>query len=674
MNIQVDRSRINRVIVICKGKLDSANAPMLEKAVLPIIKEKNRPIVLDLAMVNHISNVGVQVLEYLFKQANQIQYESLNKTGLLRIGNMSSDVRDLLCMKGLLLQMTHQFSYPAEVPLDESTYEELIVTIRDFFPTPVSNRVKDAYFLQLINQSLQNIDQLKTSRPFWGEKQVIDYEAVKDSKVPESISTLEDVISELSSYFNGRLNPGHPKVQQNVHPPATIASIIGQLFGAIGNANLVMDGYSQKFAEAEIEASSICANLIGYNSEKSGGIFTFSGTGTILYGAKIGIEKALPGSFSEGIQQPAKIICSNVAHYSSLSTIGWLGLGTKNLITVATDNDNSMDLKALEQIMHDLLQKGEKIACIVATMGTTDAFGIDNLEYIVRLRDELVEQYQLSYKPHIHADAVIGWAFAVFNDYDFDKNSMAFSPRTLHSLWDVRHKILSLNLADSVGIDFHKTGYTCYTSSLFLCKNFEDLSLVSRDKKSMPYLFDSGKYHPGTFTLEVSRAAGPVLSALANLKLLGKNGYRAILGHIVTMAGKLRSRIERVQYACILNDYDQGSGTLFRVYPDGVDAKSAYLEEFTHPEFAEQLVIHNEYNRKIFIALQQQVENGFGIALSLTERYRMTSYGEPIVALKSYIMSPFVDAEVMETLFSCLEEARSTVSLLDSQPDEYLVR
>ncbi|MCP4117620.1 MAG: hypothetical protein GY737_19930 [Desulfobacteraceae bacterium] len=320
-----------------------------------------------------------------------------------------------------------------------------------------------------------------------------------------------------------------------------------------------------------------------------------------------------------------------------------------------------MNLEELKNIMHTLLQKGEKIACIIATMGTTDSFGIDNLEYIVKLRDELVKQYNLPYKPHIHADAVIGWAFAFFNNYDFENNPMDFTARTLDSLWDTQDKLMQIGLSDSIGLDFHKTGYCPYISSLFLCRDSADFNLIIREGESMPYLFRYGHYHPGIFTMETSRSGGAVLAALANLKLLGKDGYRSILGHIVTMVGILRSRIERVPYACMVNDYNHGPVTLFRIYPDGVDAKTAYLEESTTPELAGQLTAHNEYNRKLHAVLLRQMERGFGVALSLTERYRMTSYGKPILAIKSYIMSPFVDVAVMEKLLNCIEEARKEV-------------
>ena len=132
-------------------------------------------------------------------------------------------------------------------------------------------------------------------------------------------------------------------------------------------------------------------------------------------------------------------------------------------------------------------------------------FGVDDLDAIADLRDRLVKEYDLDYRPHIHADAVIGWAWSVFNDYDFEANPLGFRPRTVRALASARRRISKLHRADSVGIDFHKTGFTPYISSLFLARDRADMQLLVRGREQMPYLFQSGERHPGVFTLETSR-------------------------------------------------------------------------------------------------------------------------------------------------------------------------
>jgi hypothetical protein len=52
---------------------------------------------------------------------------------------------------------------------------------------------------------------------------------------------------------------------------------------------------------------------------------------------------------------------------------------------------------------------------------------------------------------------------------------------------------------------------------------------------------------------------------------------------------------------------------------------------------------------------------GRGAVLSLTDCYRYTDYGEPIVALKSFILSPFVEEMHVETVVQKILEARETI-------------
>jgi glutamate/tyrosine decarboxylase-like PLP-dependent enzyme len=264
--------------------------------------------------------------------------------------------------------------------------------------------------------------------------------------------------------------------------------------------------------------------------------------------------------------------------------------------------------------------------------------------------------------PHIHADAVIGWAWSVFNDYDFSRNPLGFRGRTLRALAGANRRVQHLGLADSIGIDFHKTGFTPYVSSLFLARDKTDLSRLARSPESMPYLFQSGEYHPGQFTLETSRSGGGPMAALANLQLFGKNGLRSLLGHLVAMAETLREQLEAHAATHVLNSGNFGPVTLFRVYPDGVDTFSFPQREQSDPTCRDQLREYNAYNRRVFEIIQAEALQGRGVVLSLTDCYRETEYGEPIVALKSYIMSPFSEEEHVEYVLESIWKARAIVA------------
>jgi len=185
---------------------------------------------------------------------------------------------------------------------------------------------------------------------------------------------------------------------------------------------------------------------------------------------------------------------------------------------------------------------------------------------------------------------------------------------------------------------------------------------VSRSPETTPYLFQSGHYHPGKYTLETTRSGSGPMAAIANLLLFGKDGFRALLGHLVMMAEALREHLEGHGSTTVLNRGSVGSVTLFRVYPDGVDTFTVPQREQSDPDFREKLLKYNDYNRRIFELIHEDALQGKGVVISLTDCYRETDYGEPIVALKSYIMSPFSEEQYVDYVLESIWKARKAIA------------
>ncbi|MFN7985180.1 MAG: pyridoxal-dependent decarboxylase [Vicinamibacterales bacterium] len=543
-----------------------------------------------------------------------------------------------------------------------SVYQDLVSQLRTSFPAPVSDRVHDAYFVFSFLRALDQVDALKSAAPMLGSPVTLDYDAARQKRLFDDPETLETVTADLVHYLSGMFIWGHPRAQINVVPQPTIPSIIGGLLPSIYNPNLVSEESSRQVSLAEVEAIAMTASLVGYDTAQSDGVFTFGGTGTVLYGAKIGLEKAVPDVRKKGIGAPAVIVCSDRAHYACRTVANWLGIGEDNVVQVPTTDDNQMQTAELLPTLRRSCHSGRRIACIVATMGTTDAFGLDDLAAIVKVRDELVSEVGLDYVPHVHADAVIGWAWSVFNDYDFNANPLGFRNRTVRALAGTARRIRHLGLADSIGIDYHKTGFTPYVSSAIILKNGRDFERLTRRDEETPYIFQSGERHPGKYTLETTRAGNGPLSAIANLRLFGRRGLQALLGHLVTMADVLREHLDGHASTTVMNGDNFGPVTLFRVYPDGVDTFSMPNQERTDPSCRETLLRHNEYNRRVFELIQADALQGHGVVISLTDCYRLTDYGEPINALKSYILSPFSDDQHVSAVLESLWKARKVLA------------
>src|SRR5207244_9159297 len=129
---------------------------------------------------------------------------------------------------------------------------------------------------------------------------------------------------------------------------------------------------------------------------------------------------------------------------------------------------------------------------------------------------------------------------------------------------------------------------------------------LARQAEEMPYLYQFGDYKPGMYTLETSRGGAGVLAALANLKLLGREGLRVTIGHLVEMAQLLREHLEGHEATTVLNRDNFGTVTIFRVYPPGVDTFAIKQQEFEDPACRELLVKHNDYNRRVLQYLHEE--------------------------------------------------------------------
>ena len=211
-------------------------------------------------------------------------------------------------------------------------YRDILETVRLAFPQPVSDPIHDSYFVHSIMRALDQVDALKSHLPILGSVIPGDFAEARKAALPPGTSSIEEVTSDLVGYLQGMTIFGHPHTQQNVIPPPTIPSLIGVLLSALHNPNVAWDEYSRLVAQAEVEAAGITARLVGYDPEQASGVFTFGGTGTSLYGVKIGLEKACPQAMHKGVSEDAVLLVSEAGHYCAANIAGWLGIGTDNLI------------------------------------------------------------------------------------------------------------------------------------------------------------------------------------------------------------------------------------------------------------------------------------------------------------------------------------------------------
>jgi L-2,4-diaminobutyrate decarboxylase len=481
--------------------------------------------------------------------------------------------------------------------------------LQSAFPSPWKEVGKDQIFENTFHNAVTLLDEMKHPRVFqdqnaWqgylGDPVLPDYSGCKEVQLEDHMKPLEEVIEEMLGYFNGMPNWNHPQTMANVAPPANTAAIIGSALCSIYNPNILEGDYSWNIAKTEIEAVAMLSQLIGWDPNTSGGIFTFSGTGCYLYATKLALTIALgKDSRYSGIREEGQILVSCGGHYAKQNCSDWTGLGMNNVREIQVDENNSMSIAHLKQVMEECQQQDKPIVMIVCTMGTTDSWAVDPVEEV----RELIDQYENAKgypKPFLYADAVIGWSWLAFSTYDFDQNPLQFSRNTLKVLESNYQQIEPLHDADAIGIDFHKTGWAPYICSVFMVKDYQKFTEYL-GRPSPAYLQDRTPYNPYKYTLETSRTGAFSMAAWATLRLFGREGFQVLLGHIIEVGLFLRQLLARDNNLVCVNPDNYGFVTLFRVYPSHIIAEEQYEKELNDPQYREELRAYN--------LLQQRVAN-----------------------------------------------------------------
>lgn len=444
---------------------------------------------------------------------------------------------------------------------------------------------------------------------------------------------------------------------ENVKGPANYASLIGALACLLKNPNLCIDTYSQRSNELEVKAITALANLVFYHTDSPWGVFNMGGTISNLYGGKIGIEKVLPRAMSRGLQGVRLAgLVSEAAHYSNKTLAGWLGIGTDNLHAIGTDSNCAMRLDLLEEKLDELYRQETSVAFVIATFGSTDAFGIDDIAAIRELIDRKAEEYRVP-APQLHVDAAVGWILCVLNEYNLEENPFGIEPDVLPVVADIQRHARALKHADSVTVDFHKMGWGHYPASAFIVNRRDSLRHLLRSLEQVPYFCEAEFRHdPALFTLECSRPGIGPYSVMASLNGIGLRGYQVLLAHALEMAALLKKRIAELDYCRVLNIGTSGVTVVWWVLPKGRNAEEIYARLERGELSASEKERYFKEIRHLFDKRNADLDPHVDARLSFTTSIGYAPGGVNIPAWKAVFFNPKTDPEVIEQIIRSIED------------------
>lgn len=510
--------------------------------------------------------------------------------------------------------------------------------------------------LQILDEFLRTLQAEELLPP--GMLMSRNYETAQDNPEIHTIpGNLKDARDAIFPYFWGTDGWASKLHLENVKGPANYASLVGAIACLLKNPNLCVDTYSQRSNELEVKAITSLANLIFYHTDSPWGVFTMGGTISNLYGGKIGIEKVHAGAMQRGLEG-ARLsgVVSEAAHYSNATLAGWLGLGTEHLHAVPTDGHLAMRPDLLETTLDHLYADGRQVAFVIATFGSTDAFGIDPIATIREIIERKATEHGRPV-PQLHVDAAVGWSLCFLAEYDLDKNPLGLSESVLPRIAAAQRACMTLRHADSVTLDFHKMGWGHYPASAFIVNRRADLKYLFRDRREMPYFSEADYRHdPALFTLECSRPAIGPYSVMASLNGLGLVGCQALVANAIEMATELKQRIERLEYCKVLNLETIGPSVVWWVLPKGRDAK-AIFEQLERGELDDEHV-HRYFSevRRLYDKREATLDPARDARLSFTTSIGYSPHGRPLPAWKAVLFNPRTDEAVIDQILRSLDD------------------
>ncbi|MED2943844.1 pyridoxal-dependent decarboxylase [Bacillus swezeyi] len=519
---------------------------------------------------------------------------------------------------------------------------------QNMFPSEDGGHEARFELLELLETVLTGMDELKDpSRLTLGLESEISsdyYQNIIDAAVlPEKGLGTKKSVEELLKLLEGHRFLNRQYVA-NATPLPNNASIAGNLLMVLLNGNNLWDVDGTAAAKTEVQITSMLSDIVGYDRQKSAGFTTWGGQGAVFQSLRLAIANACPEANQKGTPNHLYAFCSELSHFSLYKSMEASGIGTDHLIRVKANRDHSMDLFDLREKMTAVIENGGLPIYVLATLGTTDTFGIDDLAGIKQVTEEIEAAYGLP-RIYIHADTAMGGMYSFFNGYDFAENPLRLEDDVLETLSRYKSHFQHLKLADSLVFDFHKLGQTPYTTSLFLVKNREDFKAVDLDPDETPYVGNRGfgSYHT-SYTLECSRM-GSSIPIYASLLAFGIQGYQQILANYIRVNLAFRKKLTAAfPYAAVTNE--TAPVTTFRFYPRNV----RYHDEISGNITEEEVREVNRHNETIAEALGR-FRNQTYFGSTKKQRYVYPSDSQspvPLYVQKFYSVSPYTTVDAVD--------------------------
>ena len=405
---------------------------------------------------------------------------------------------------------------------------------------------------------LQNV----RDRPVWQAMPPEVEEKFKTS-LPNEPSDLENVyqnfVNNVSNYPMGNI---HPRFWMWYMGSSNFTGAMGDFMAAILGSNL--GGGNHAAARIDDQVVDWCKEMVGFPKSASGTLVSGGSMANIICLTIARNIKANIDIRNEGVAAIPKMLkfySSDQVHGCHQKGMEILGLGSKALQKIRSNENYEIDINALKQAIEDDKKAGLNPACVIANAGTVNTGAIDDLKAIAEIcREENM---------WFHVDGCIGALIAI-------------APQN-------NQLVSGMELGDSVALDPHKWLHAPFEVGCAIIKNKQD--------------------HFNTFStsaeyLEGTKRGIPAAKWLHNYSMQISRGFRAlkvwlsIQEHGIDKFGRLID--QNISQAMFLTDLINKNTNLEMVAPTKINIVN--FRFISNSIIDEEL---KELNMEIMLRLQE---------------------------------------------------------------------
>lgn len=354
---------------------------------------------------------------------------------------------------------------------------------------------------------------------------VVNYTNAKelsDSSMFNISSAVGDkqIEKDILYFLEKSVRTGHANFHNQLYGGFNLWSFVGEVITALTSTSMATYEISPIATLLEKTLVNKMSHLVGFTDahENGEGIMLTGGSNANMVAMLAARNTKFSDSKSKGAPSGLVAFCSKEAHYSFSKAANIIGLGTDNLISVASNENGQMIAAELEKEIKKSLEAGKIPFFLGATAGTTVKGAFDPFTEL----NDICKKYGLWF----HVDGAWGGSVALSKTH--------------------RHLLEGAQLADSFTWDAHKLMHIPLIASFILFKK-PGVLRESHDGGGNTYIFhdyENKSYDTGPQSLQCGRRVDS-LKLWLSWRALGDEGYEKLMDQHFDFAKRLTNYINQ---------------------------------------------------------------------------------------------------------------------------------